>query len=178
MIRHQRYALIQHYRLNDWLEATDTGFRTRQFADAGIRWKTTGLAALLIIAMVLKFGSLDLHIGWLLGCLALFGLLALGRHYWRIEFDLVERKVSAGFGKMGVFKRDLSQFTGFGWDKGYIVNGVDAGGSLYMNFNGASKLRIAVLRDPEDFRNLQTVLIEAMVQTNTINLTNGSSEVD
>ena len=160
------YTLIQHYHLDHWLEVTDTGLRTCQFTDAGIRWKTTALTSLVLIAIALKFSSLHLHIGWLLGCLALFGLAALGRHYWRIEFDLEEGKVHAGFGNTGIFERELSQFTGFGWDRGYKINGVDAGGSLYMNFNGASKLRIAVLRDPEDFRNLQTVLLQAMACAN------------
>lgn len=169
MSSNQLDQLIQHYNLDHWLEVTDTGLRTCQFTDAGIRWKTLTLLGLVLIAAALKFDSLDLPIGWLWGSLALFGLLALGRHYWRVEFDLAEGKVHAGFGSTGIFERDLSQFTGFGWDRGYIINGVDAGGSLYMNFNGASKLRIAVLRDPEDFRNLQTVLLQAIVQRNTIN---------
>ena len=156
------YTLVQHYRLDHWLEVTGTGLRTRQFTDAGIRWKTTALASLVLIAIALKFSSLDLNIGWLLGCVAVYGLMAWGRNNWRIEFDLEEGKVQAGFGNTGIFERELSQFTGFGWDRGYIINGVDAGGSLYMNFNGASKLRIAVLRDPEDFRNLQTVLLQAL----------------
>lgn len=155
-------ALIQSHHIGHWLETSPTGLRTKQLTEAGIRWKTNVALVGILVLVWLRLDRHHISMAWFWGILVLYGLLMLGRTYWRLELDFSANQIHAGIGNIGIFQRDLSTFKGFTTTSGHRFNGIDRGGSLYLEFEGKSRLLLATLRNPQELEHLQTVLLRAV----------------
>jgi hypothetical protein len=96
-------------------------------------------------------------------------LIALGvvvaicfSQYRIVKFDLTEKKVYVTILGTTIFQRPFAEFERFSFDLGYVVNGIDPGGILYMHFKTGPKMRLQQLRDPDDIRKIQFLIIEFM----------------
>ena len=162
----QLYQAIHEFQIDHWVETTPTGYRIRTASGLKLL-QVLGLAGILMFVMYLKAsgprGEAPDWFKWVvLGAFLLALLAVVMTVYRRTHVDLSTRKASVQILGYPVFQRPLSDFKGFSFDPGMVVNGVDPGGVLYMHFQDGGKLRVVQLRDPNDLENLQRFILQTI----------------
>jgi len=163
---------IKHYRLYEWITTCPGGFQTLR----------TGSGSKLLIGMLMAAALWGLMyfkargrysdeapawFWWVTALLALMAALGVVFTLYRQTiFDLEKGEVRVEILGMTTFQRAFRDFEKFSFDPGYVVNGVDPGGVLYMHFKNGGKLRLAQLRDPKTLENLQWFVIDAIKLSN------------
>jgi len=159
--------LLQHYRLSTRLSICPGGFETRQTGSASKLMPPLGMAALLMVLLYFRTSS---RIGeaapwfkWFVLVMIFFAILAVAfTLYRKTIFDLEKDRVRVEVWGIVTFQRPFSDFEKFTFDPGYVVNGIDPGGVLYMHFKAGGKLRLVQMRDPVLLENLQSFVLEAL----------------
>lgn len=163
---------IQHYRLYDWITTCPGGFQTLQTGSASKLLIGMLMVAALLVLMYFKVCDhySDEAPAWFWGFTGLMVLLMLVAViftlYRQTIFDLKIGEVRVEVLGQTTFRRPFREFEKFSFDPGYVVNGVDPGGVLYMHFKNGGKLRLAQLRDPTTLENLQRFVIGAINLSN------------
>ncbi|MBL7814582.1 MAG: hypothetical protein JNL70_06220 [Saprospiraceae bacterium] len=158
---------IYDLEINHWLATNENGFHTLQTGSSGKFYQMLFLFGVLLLIMFLKatprVGETPAWFKWfaflsVLGVLLASAITLNRKTIFDLENDVVKVTV---FG-ISIFHRSLSSFEKFSFDPGYIVNGVDPGGVLYMHFKNGGKMRVVQLRHPDDLQNLQRFILGAL----------------
>ncbi len=163
---------IKHYRLYNWITTCPGGFQTLQTGSGSKLLLGMLMVAALLVLMYFKVcdhysDEAPAWFWWFTGLMVLFMLVAVVFTLYRQTiFDLEKGEVRVEVLGQPTFRRPFRAFEKFSFDPGYVVNGVDPGGVLYMHFKNGGKLRLAQLRDPTTLENLQRFVIGAIDLSN------------
>ncbi len=158
---------INLYHLYDWLEINTTGFNTQKTGSGRNLWQILLLLSGMFFLMYMKTtdsrGRQSEGFGWFIFffvlCLLAIVIMTLGR---KAVFDLEKREVRLMILGSTTFQASLDDFEKFSFDPGFIVNGVDPGGILYMHFKKGRTMRLVQVRNPNDLANLQDFILETI----------------
>ncbi|CAL2086187.1 hypothetical protein T190607A02C_20271 [Tenacibaculum sp. 190524A02b] len=156
--------IIMKYNLSNWMEVCEIGVKmNRLTSDVNTknRNKITLIVVVLIVLKMLASNKIPEFVFWMFGGI---GVLFVTVKFYMLKrelvFDLINGVVELSVMGITLKKQKLKRFKDFTSEGGFIINGFDLGGNLYMKFTDGEKIQIAQLRDFNVFKSIQYAIIE------------------
>jgi hypothetical protein len=171
--------IIRTYKVGHWLYVNNSGIGFRQLVSEKnlVNWLIAVLLFGVVIFIKLMSYEPDPWVYWMFGATGLLTVLVfvfvLNRE---LSIDLEKGEAVSSIWGIKLSRKPLTEFKRFTAEGGLVVNGLDTGGHLYMQFE-FGRIRIATFRNEQDFYNLQYTILEIIQMDQERKTAGNSSEL-